>query len=94
MINRSMLLPDDTLYRPGAEKDILLCASQVAAEADAEVAYARVGALCEAIKAELEKDLRIHNCGILPQFIKLPQVTASEYCRASLSPCRCIGMRN
>lgn len=50
-------------------------------EADAEVAYARVGALCEAIKAELNNDLKIHDQGILPQFINLPQVTAGEYCR-------------
>lgn len=51
------------------------------AEADAEVAYARVGTLCEAIKAELNNDLKIHDAAILPQFINLPQVTAGEYCR-------------
>lgn len=55
-------------------------------EADAEVAYARVGALCEAIKAELNNDLKIHEQGILPQFINLPQVTAGEYCRVSIQP--------
>lgn len=47
------------------------------------MAYARVGALCEAIKAELNNDLKIHDQGILPQFINLPQVTAGEYCRVS-----------
>ena len=54
---------------------------QAASESDAEVAYARVGTLCEAIKAELNNDLKIHDAGILPQFINLPQVTAGEYCR-------------
>lgn len=58
-------------------------APQVAAEADAEVAYARIGALCEAIKAELNNDLKIHDQGILPSFITLPRVTAGEYCRVS-----------
>lgn len=59
-------------------------AGQATAEADAEVAYARVAALCEAIKAELNNDLKIHEQNILPQFINLPQVTAGEYCRVSL----------
>ena len=54
---------------------------QAFAESDAEVAYARVGALCEAIKSELNNDLKIHNQGILPQWINLPQVAAGEYCR-------------
>ena len=54
---------------------------QVTADADAEVAYARVGALCQAIKAELNNDLKIHDQGILPPFINLPQVTGGEYSR-------------
>ena len=55
----------------------------MAADADAEVAYLRVGALCDAIKAELDNDLKIHEHDILPHFINLPQVTAGEYCRVS-----------
>ena len=48
---------------------------------DAEVAYARLEALCQAIKAELGGDLKIHDAAVLPAFITLPQVTAAEYGR-------------
>lgn len=47
-------------------------------ESDAEVAYARLGALCQAIKHELQNDLKIHDAAILPTYINLPQVTAAE----------------
>lgn len=59
-------------------------AVQAASDGDAETAYLRVGALCDAIKAELNNDLKIHEANILPHFINLPQVTAGEYCRVSL----------
>ncbi|KAK9839863.1 hypothetical protein WJX81_007158 [Elliptochloris bilobata] len=48
---------------------------------EAEVAYARLEALCQAIKAELGNDLKIHDAAVLPAFIMLPQVTAAEYGR-------------
>ena len=48
---------------------------------EAEVAYARLEALCQAIKAELGNDLKIHDAAVLPAFITLPQVTAAEYGR-------------
>ena len=55
---------------------------------EAEVAYARLEALCQAIKAELGNDLKIHDAAVLPAFITLPQVTAAEYgrVRACLQP--------
>ena len=37
--------------------------------------------LCQAIKHELNNDLKIHDSAILPSFINLPQVTGAEYCR-------------
>lgn len=43
------------------------------------MAYARLGALSQAIKHELQTDLKIHDAAILPTFINLPQVTAAEY---------------
>ena len=69
----------DTPPLQGTSNAVL--AVQAAADADAEVAYARVGALCQAIKAELNNDLKIHDQGILPPFINLPQVTGGEYSR-------------
>ncbi|KAK9806759.1 hypothetical protein WJX72_001747 [[Myrmecia] bisecta] len=50
-------------------------------DAEAELAYARLEALCQAIKNELQNDLRIHDSAVLPSFVVLPQVTAAEYCR-------------
>ena len=45
------------------------------------MAYARLEVLCQAIKAELGNDLKIHDAAVLPAFITLPQVTAAEYGR-------------
>ena len=53
--------------------------AQIELESDAEVAYARLGALSQAIKNELQNDLKIHDAAILPAYINLPQVTAAEY---------------
>ena len=53
--------------------------AQIDLESDAEVAYARLGALCQAIKNELQNDLKIHDAAILPSYVNLPQVTAAEY---------------
>ena len=61
------------------------CPDQAAAGSDAEVAYARLEALCAAIRAELEVDLRIHDAALLPKFVNLPAVTAAEYGR--VGPC-------
>ena len=52
---------------------------------DAEAAYARMEALSQAIKNELQNDLRIHDSAVLPQFVNLPQITAAEYCRVRQS---------
>ena len=52
---------------------------QIDLESDAEVAYARLGALSQAIKNELQNDLKIHDAAILPAFVNLPQITAAEY---------------
>ena len=53
-------------------------------ESDAEVAYARLGALCQAIKNELQNDLTIHDANVLPAYVNLPQVTAAEYSQVRL----------
>lgn len=50
----------------------------------AEAAYARLEALCAAIKTELQRDLHIHDQAILPSSVNLPQITAAEYCRVGL----------
>ena len=57
---------------------------QISLESDAEVAYARLGALCQAIKNELQNDLNIHDASVLPAFVNLPQVTAAEYSQVHL----------
>ena len=49
--------------------------------ADADLAYARLEALCAAVKGELQQDLHIHDAAVLPNFVNLPQVTAAEYGR-------------
>lgn len=54
-------------------------------ENDAEVAYARLGALSQAIKNELQNDLKIHDAAILPAFCNLPQITAAEYSTVSIT---------
>ena len=59
---------------------------QIALESDAEVAYARLGALCQAIKNELQNDLNIHDASILPAYVNLPQVTAAEYSQVPTAP--------
>lgn len=46
-----------------------------------DAAYARLEALCSAIKTELQRDLHIHDQAILPSSVNLPQVTAAEYCK-------------
>lgn len=58
---------------------------QAGGASEAEVAYARLEALCQAIKAELGNDLKIHDAAVLPAFITLPQVTAAEYGRVRTS---------
>ena len=50
---------------------------------DAELAYVRLEALCQAVKGELQQDLHIHDAAVLPNFVNLPQVTAAEYGRVS-----------
>ena len=55
-------------------------------ESDAEVAYARLGALCQAIKNELQNDLTIHDSSVLPAYVNLPQVTAAEYSQVRSAP--------
>lgn len=54
--------------------------------ADAELAYARLEALCQAVKGELQQDLHIHDAAVLPNFVNLPQVTAAEYGRVRANP--------
>ncbi len=49
--------------------------------ADADLAYARLEALCGAVRGELEQDIHIHDAAVLPNFVNLPQVTAAEYGR-------------
>ena len=63
-----------------------MCILQMALESDAEVAYARLGALCQAIKNELQNDLNIHDASILPAYVNLPQVTAAEYSQVPHPP--------
>ena len=53
--------------------------------AEAELAYARLEALCQAMQAELQQDLRIHDAAVLPNFVNLPKVSAAEYGRVSSS---------
>ena len=63
----------------GAAKRAGAAAAQALSPPDAEVAYARLGALCQAIKNELQNDLNIHDASVLPAYVNLPQVTAAEY---------------
>ena len=51
--------------------------------AEAELAYARLEALCAAVKTELQQDLHIHDAAVLPNFVNLPKVAAAEYGRVS-----------
>ncbi|CAK0784807.1 hypothetical protein CVIRNUC_008011 [Coccomyxa viridis] len=57
------------------------CASDQSGLADADLAYARLEALCGAVRGELEQDIHIHDAAVLPNFVNLPQVTAAEYGR-------------
>ncbi|KAK9868912.1 hypothetical protein WJX84_002762 [Apatococcus fuscideae] len=54
----------------------------------AEAAYARLEALCAAIKTELMRDLHIHDQAILPSSVNLPQITAAEYCKLFIARLR------
>ncbi len=51
--------------------------------AEAELAYARLEALCQAVKVELQQDLHIHDAAVLPNFVNLPKIAAAEYGRVS-----------
>ncbi len=59
------------------------CHGDMQGSADAELAYARLEALCQAVKGELQQDLHIHDAAVLPNFVNLPKVTAAEYGRVS-----------
>ena len=61
---------------------------RVQGSADADLAYARLEALCGAVKGELQQDLHIHDAAVLPNFVNLPQVTAAEYGRVRAIPCQ------
>lgn len=45
------------------------------------LAYRRLEALCESIRAELENDRLIAQCAVFPVGIDLCTVTAPEYCQ-------------
>jgi hypothetical protein len=66
---------------------LTLFALQVPGKSDAELAYARLEALCHAVKQELQNDLHIHDAAVLPAFVNLPQITAAEYGGVS---CNCL----
>lgn len=57
--------------------------SDVQGSAEAELAYARLEALCQAVKVELQQDLHIHDAAVLPNFVNLPKIAAAEYGRVS-----------
>ena len=43
--------------------------------------YAQLEGLCQAMMSELASDRRLHDSGILPQDVCLPQITAAQYCK-------------
>lgn len=51
--------------------------------------YAQLEGLCQAMMSELASDRRLHDSGILPGDVCLPQVTAAQYCKVThlLLPC-------
>ena len=54
------------------------------------LAYRRLEALCESIRAELENDRLIADCAVFPVGIDLCSVTAPEYCQAlTAAPTAC-----
>lgn len=58
------------------------------------LAYRRLEALCESIRAELENDRLIADCAVFPVGIDLCSVTAPEYCQApTAAPTACARCR-
>ncbi len=57
--------------------------ANVQGSAEAELAYARLEALCQAVKVELQQDLHIHDAAVLPNFVNVPKIAAAEYGRVS-----------
>ena len=79
-----------TLNKPAKIAPVSLSLpDQAAAGSSAEAAYARLEALCSAVRAELATDLRISDAAVLPSFVSLPQVTAAEYGRVRRRLPRC-----
>ena len=45
--------------------------------------YRIVDVLCDKVQAELTNDCHLAARGLLPAFVNLPLITASEYCKVS-----------
>jgi hypothetical protein len=53
--------------------------------------YKRVEAVCQAIRSELEYDIRLQQVpGLIPTSINLPGITAAEYCTNFLARLRIV----
>ena len=48
---------------------------------DFQFAYAQLEGLCQSIMSELKSDLMLHDTGVFPQPIQVPQITSAEYCK-------------
>jgi hypothetical protein len=60
------------------------CGSETAEEA---VAYRRLEALCESIRAEIDNDFQISDHAIFPETVDLIHTTAPKYCKVSRHSC-------
>lgn len=49
--------------------------------------YAQLEGLCQAMMSELASDRRLHDSGIFPQDVCLPQITAAQYCKVPTCCC-------
>lgn len=56
-------------------------AATAAAAGKVNQIYKRMDAVCNAVRNELEYDMRLQSCAnLLPSTVNLPQITATEYC--------------
>ena len=48
---------------------------------DSQIVYPQLESVCQSIMSELQSDLKLHDEGVFPTPIQLPQITAAEYCK-------------
>lgn len=58
-----------------------MCVCQGQSGQDFLACYSQLEGLCQAMMSELASDRSLHDSGVLPEGVCLPQTTAAQYCK-------------